>query len=398
MSQRTTSSTNSDTNSGTNSSTLSSTRAKAQAKAKPIARRSRARAKPFEIAGHVIQPGERLQFDLPTANLYTHTPLNMPIEVIHGRTTGPVLLVCAAIHGDELNGVEIIRRVRSFAALGRLRGTLVLVPVVNLFGFIHQSRYLPDRRDLNRCFPGSEKGSVASRMARIFFNEIVRRATHIIDLHTAAVNRDNLPQVRAALDEPGVEEMATGFSIPVIINSGLIENSLRSEAGKLGIPVITYEAGEALRLYERSIVTGVRGIVSVLRTLGMLPARRIKTVRAEPYIATSSSWFRAPMDGIFRPLCRLGSRVRKGDTLGVISAPFSSEETVLAAKFDGITICLSNLPLVNEGEALFHIARFDEAKAVAVEIAEHESNIEEDRLYRIEAVGSTETDQSSRNE
>lgn len=349
-------------------------------------KKRRLKAVPFEIAGRFVQPGERVQFDLQIANLYTHTPLNMPIEVIHGKRAGPVLLICAAIHGDELNGVEIIRRMRSFRSLKQLNGTLVLVPVVNLFGFIHQSRYLPDRRDLNRCFPGSEKGSIASRVAHIFFDDVVKRCTHIIDLHTAAVNRDNLPQIRAALDEPGVAEMAMGFSIPVIINSGLIDNSLRMEAGRLNIPVITYEAGEALRLHEKSIVTGVRGIVSVMRALGMLPSRRIKTVQAAPNIARSSSWFRAPMDGVFRPLVELGARVRKGATLGVISAPFSSEEFVLTAEFQGIVICVNRLPLVNQGEALFHIAQFEETKAVESEIAAHGSSIEEDRLFEIEAV------------
>jgi hypothetical protein len=341
---------------------------------------------PFEIAGHVVEPGQRIQFDLPTANLFTHAPLNMPVEVIHGRNRGPVLLVCAAIHGDELNGVEIIRRVRSFRSLDRLHGTLVLVPVVNLFGFIHKSRYLPDRRDLNRSFPGSDRGSIASRVAHIFFHQIVGRCTHIIDLHTAAINRDNLPQVRAALDEPGVKEMAIGFAIPVIINSGLIKNSLRYEAGKLGIPVITYEAGEALRLFDRSIVTGVRGIVGVMRTLGMLPSKRIGTVRAEPYIARSSSWFRAPMDGMFWPLVKLGARVVAGETLGVIAAPFSSEEAVLTAEANGIVICRNNLPLVNEGDALFHIAQFEKSAAVEEEIATHDYNIREDRLYEIESI------------
>ncbi|MFK7865329.1 MAG: succinylglutamate desuccinylase/aspartoacylase family protein [Pseudohongiellaceae bacterium] len=349
-------------------------------------KKKRLNASAFEIAGRKVQPGERVQFDLQIANLYTHTPLNMPIEVIHGKKSGPVLLICAAIHGDELNGVEIIRRMRSFQSLKQLNGTLVLVPVVNLFGFIHQSRYLPDRRDLNRCFPGSERGSIASRVAHIFFNDVVRRCTHVIDLHTAAVNRDNLPQIRAALDEPGVAEMALGFSIPVIINSGLIDNSLRKEAGNLGIPVITYEAGEALRLHERAIVTGVRGIVSVMRALKMLPTRRIRTVRAEPNIARSSSWFRAPMDGVFRPLVELGARVKKGTTLGVISAPFSSDEFILLAEAQGIVICVNRLPLVNQGEALFHIAQFEETKVVESEIAAHGSTIEEDRLFEIEAV------------
>ncbi|MFT4585564.1 MAG: putative deacylase [Gammaproteobacteria bacterium] len=356
-----------------------------------VAKKKLLKATAFEIAGQVVQPGERVQFDLPTANLYTHTPLNMPVEVIHGRVAGPVLLVCATIHGDELNGVEIIRRMRSFRSLKHLHGTLLLVPVVNQFGFIHQSRYLPDRRDLNRCFPGSEHGSIASRVAHVFFNKIVRNSTNIIDLHTGAVNRENLPQVRAALDEPGVREMATGFSIPVIVNSGLIDNSLRSEAGKLGIPVITYEAGEALRLSERSIVTGVRGLVSVMRALDMLPSKRIQTVPAEPYIASSTTWFRAPTDGIFRPLAKLGGRVKIGDTLGVISAPFSSEETVLASESDGIIICLSNLPLVNAGEAIFHIARFEKVGAVEEEIAAHGSTIEGDRLYEIETVPSAES-------
>lgn len=349
---------------------------------------NKTRNQPFTLAGHVVEPGSRLAFDLPMANLFTHSPLNMPVEVIHGKFTGPVLLVCAAIHGDELNGVEVIRRMHDIRGLDNLHGTLILVPVVNLFGFIHQSRYLPDRRDLNRCFPGSQNGSIASRIAYKFFNEIVKHSTHIIDLHTAAINRDNLPQVRAALEQPEVKELAEGFSIPVVINSDLIPNSLRYEAGKLGIPVITYEAGEALRLSEQCIVTGLRGIVSVMRNLNMLPSKRIVTVRADPYIARSSSWFRASADGLFRPLCKLGARVKPGDTLGVISSPFYGEEKILSAETDGIIICVSKLPLVNEGEALFHIARFSKTGVVEDEIAAHKSNIIEDRLYDIEPTSS----------
>lgn len=348
--------------------------------------RSRTRNSEIQIAGQTISAGERRRFDLESPNLYTNTPLGLPVEIIHGRYSGPVLMVCAAIHGDELNGVEIIRRLSGFRNIDRLHGTLVLVPAVNIFGFIHQSRYLPDRRDLNRCFPGSERGSLASRVAHQFFSELVVHCTHIIDLHTAAVHRDNLPQIRAALDDKAVARMAYAFSIPVIINSGLIEKSLRYEAGKRGIPVITYEAGEALRLDERSIVSGVRGIVSVMRSMGMLPSRRIRTVRAEPYVASSSSWHRAPVDGVFRPLVELGARVAPGDSLGVITTPFGSEETILSADADGIIICVNNLPLVYEGDALFHVARFGEPGAVEDEIAEHESNIEGDRLFGIESI------------
>ncbi len=346
---------------------------------------------PIEIAGRRVRRGERLQFELPMAQLYTRTPLDMTVEVIHGRWQGPVLLVCAAIHGDELNGIEVIRRLRTLPTLDRIRGTLVLVPIVNMFGFLNQSRYLPDRRDLNRGFPGSETGSVAARTADVFFRTIVSRCTHVIDLHTAAVNRENLPQVRAALDQPGVEEMARGFAIPVIVNSGLIDRSLRAEAGRMGIPVITYEAGEALRLHENAIVAGVRGVTNVMRTLDMLPARRGGAARAEPYVANSTSWFRSPADGLFRPLARLGAHVKKGETLGVVSAPFSSDDTVLAAPFEGIVICVSRLPLVNEGDALFHLARFVAASDVQGEIVSHDSDISDDPLYEIETVENIET-------
>lgn len=335
----------------------------------------------FEIAGHKVGPGERVRFDLPGAQLYTHTPLDMPVEVINGRRGGPILLICAAIHGDEINGVEIIRRLSALRAIDRIRGTLILVPVVNLFGFIHQSRYLPDRRDLNRCFPGSGGGSLGSRVAHLFFEEVVVRCTHIVDLHTGAIHRDNLPQVRATLDDPVVRGMALGFSIPVIINAGLIDKSLRCEAGKRGIPVITYEAGEALRFDERCIVAGMRGVTNVMRTLGMLPAKHFRRVRAEPYVSRSTVWVRAPIDGIFRTSLRLGARVRVGDPLGSVTSPFATSESALTCGVDGIIICINRLPLVNEGEALIHIARFAQAARVEDEIASHGSNIEEDPLY-----------------
>lgn len=353
---------------------------------------AKASNKSFTIGHLSVPPGTREHFDMPAAQLYTHTPLDMPVEVINGKQAGPTLLVCAAIHGDELNGVEIIRRLRVLRVLNRLRGTLVLVPIVNLFGFIHQSRYLPDRRDLNRSFPGLEKGSLASRFANIFFGEIVHRCTHIIDLHTGAIHRENLPQVRAALNEPGVEEMARAFGMPVIVNSGLTDGTLRCEAGKLGIPVVTYEAGEALRLDEKSIVAGVRGIVNIMRSIEMLAPLKRKAaprrVTAEPFVAQSTSWFRANADGLFRPLVRLGARVDKGDTLGVISAPYGQVETMLESPRAGIVIGMNNMPLVNEGEALYHIATFDESDAlIEGEITAQQEAMERDPLYEVTDMG-----------
>nr|WP_299245494.1 succinylglutamate desuccinylase/aspartoacylase family protein [uncultured Halomonas sp.] len=321
----------------------------------------------FELAGVHVAPGTRTQIDVPIAKLYTHAPLHIPVEVVHGRQPGPVLLVCSAIHGDEINGVEIVRRLLRSSALRRLRGTLIAVPVVNVFGFVQHTRYLPDRRDLNRCFPGTETGSLGSRVAALFREQIVDLATHIIDLHTGAIHRTNLPQIRAQLGSSSeTARMADAFGAPVILNAELREGSLRAYAQSRGVPVLTYEAGEALRFDEWSIAPGVRGILRVMRTLGMLPTSRQRAISRPAEIANGSSWARATGDGILRPRVRLGARVAKGQLLGLVADPFGNAEGEVVANADGIVIGMSNLPLVNEGEALFHVARFD-----AIEEAEN---------------------------
>lgn len=317
------------------------------------------RNRPIEIGGVQVNPGERRTIDLAVGRLYTHTPVTMPVQVINGRREGPRLFVSAAIHGDELNGVEIIRRLLKVPALKRLRGTLIAVPIVNVHGFITQSRYLPDRRDLNRSFPGHEKGSLAGRMAHMFIKEIVAKCTHGIDLHTAAVHRDNLSQIRANLDDEETLRLARAFGTPVILNSDLRDGSLREAAADMGIPMLLFEGGEALRFDEVPIRAGVRGIVNVMRTLGMLPPSRSRRETLEPVIARSSSWVRAPSSGILRTVVRMGARVKRDQTLlGVIADPFGERETEVYAPFSGVIIGQTHLPLVNEGEALFHVARF----------------------------------------
>jgi len=324
---------------------------------------------PFEIAGTTVRPGSRVTIDLPAGHLYTHTPLSIPVQVVHGRRPGPCLVVSAAVHGDEINGVEIIRRLLRLPALKRLSGTLVAVPIVNVLGFIDRSRYLPDRRDLNRSFPGSENGSIASRLAWLFRTRILSKATHAIDLHTAAIHRDNLPQVRADLDDPDSAALARAFGLPVILHSGLIEGSLRNAARGLGIPVITYEGGEALRFDEGAIRAGLEGVQRAMRSLAMLPASRSRKPVPEPlYIADSSTWVRASQDGILRAAVALGDRVRAGQPLGWISDPFGEREEAVNADGPGLVIGRTNLPLVHQGEALFHIARFDQVGRVYREI------------------------------
>ena len=332
-------------------------------------------AAPFEFGGVVVKPGERTIVEMPAAQLYTQTQLNIPVHVVHGRQPGPVLLVCAAIHGDELNGVEIIRRILRMAALKRLRGTLIAVPVVNVFGFIHKSRYLPDRRDLNRCFPGSETGSLGSRMAWLFKTQILDRATHAVDLHTGAIYRTNQPQIRANLASPQTAAMAEAFGVPLVLNSVLRDGTLREVAEAQNIPVITYEAGEALRFEEASIRAGVRGVTNVMRHLGMLTERRSPQAQVKPAVSSSSTWVRAERDGVFRALVGLGARVRKDQVLGRISSPFTTEEIDIVSPCAGILVGRNNLPLVNEGEALFHIARFDEVRQVAEQVEAFTSDL-----------------------
>lgn len=339
---------------------------------------------PFTLAGHTVMPGQRLQIDVPVARLYTHTQLHITVEVVHGRKDGPVMLVCGGIHGDEINGVEIVRRLLRSKAISSLRGTLIAVPVVNVFGFLQQTRYLPDRRDLNRCFPGSEKGSLGGRIAALFRDEIVDHATHIIDLHTGAIHRTNLPQIRAQL-QPGseTERMADAFGAPVVLNAELREGSLRHYAQNRGIPVLTYEAGEALRFDEWAIAPGVRGVLRVMRRLGMLTGEQRRRSPMPAELANGSSWARAPIDGILRPKVRLGARVSKGEVLGKVADPFGNDEGEVLAMADGIVIGMSRLPLANEGEALYHIARFDEIEEAETAIENFQSSLtpQPDAMY-----------------
>lgn len=325
---------------------------------------------PFTIDGHQVEPGTRSTIDLPAGRLYTHSPMTIPVHIVCGRRAGPRLFVSAAIHGDEINGVEIIRRVLNSPSLKRLRGTLITVPIVNIHGLINHSRYLPDRRDLNRSFPGSEGGSLAARLANLFMQEIVCQSTHGIDLHTGAIHRENLPQIRANIEDEETRRLANAFNVPVIISSNLRDGSLREAANEHGIPMLLYEAGEALRFDEVSIRAGVKGIINVMRALEMLPPTRRRNPPKEPVIARSSSWIRASDSGILRAKMALGDRVDKGSLLGVVADPFGEKESEVLSPYSGIIIGKTNLPLVNEGDALYHVARFGDIEAVEARVDE----------------------------
>jgi predicted deacylase len=331
---------------------------------------STAKNKSFTINDVTVKPGEKRIIGLPVAKLYTHGDQSIPVHIICGKLAGPTLFISSAIHGDELNGVEIVRRFLKTRALDRLHGTLIVIPVVNIFGIIQHSRYLPDRRDLNRCFPGSRRGSLAARLAHIVVKEIVSKSDYGIDLHTGALHRSNLPQIRANLKDEETLDLAKSFRVPVLVNADLRDGSLRQVADEYGVKVLLYEAGEALRFDELSIRAGVRGILSVMRHLKMLRSSKSKTPQKakELFVTDETSWARASESGILRSIAGLGSRVKKGELLGVISDPsdlFDQTEYEIRSDYNGLIIGKSNIPLVNEGDAIFHIARFKDNKQAA---------------------------------
>lgn len=332
--------------------------------------------KPFSIAGREIDPGERTHLNVPLPSQSSYTPISMPVHVIHGMEDGPSLFVSAAIHGDEINGIEIIRRVMRHSSLSRLKGTLIAAPIVNIYGFSTHERYLPDRRDLNRSFPGSPHGSLASRLAHVFATEIVDKCSYGIDLHTGANHRTNHPHVRANLDDPETERLARAFGTPVIVNANLRDGSLRQYAAEQNIKFLLYEAGEALRFEQLAIRAGVRGVFNVLRALGMIRAAK-KPAKHTVMTARASQWVRSPMNGLLRVEAALGTYVESGDTLGSIADAVGQNQITVTAPVEGVIIGRVNLPVVNEGDALFHIARFsDAAEAESAIEAFHDSHIE----------------------
>lgn len=326
------------------------------------------------IGGESVAAGTRATIDLPVPALYNHTPMTMRVQVVHGVRPGPRLFVSAAVHGDELNGIEIIRRLLRLPALKVVRGTLIAIPIVNVYGFLQQSRYLPDRRDLNRSFPGSGRGSLTAKVADRFMGAIVANCTHGIDLHTAANQRDNLPQVRADLDDPQTLAMARSFGVPVLLNGANREGTLRTAATATGVRTLLYEAGEPLRFNEAAIRPGVQGIVNVMRTLGMLSASRRRTgTGTEPFTARSSSWVRAPESGMFRSATPLGARVERGEPMGQIADPFGDTETTVTAAQSGLVIGRTQLPIVHQGDALFHVAQFADVSEVAQHVEDFQA-------------------------
>lgn len=323
---------------------------------------------PFAIAGEDIAPGTARDVAFQITTLATGTPSALGIRVLHGARPGPAVFVSAAIHGDEIIGTAIIQRLAQELDPQTLAGTVLLVPVANIFGFITHSRYLPDRRDLNRSFPGSAGGSLAAQLANVFYREVVGRCTLGIDIHSAAIHRYNLPQIRIAAGNMRLVELAMAFGAPVIIESPLRDGSLRDQAHKRGVDMLLLEAGEALRFDRLSIETGVAGVGRVLAHLGMIEADDGLTNVGIPARANRSVWVRSPRGGVAQMVRESGDPVRQGDILARVSDLFGEAALAMVSPVDGIIIGHATLPVVHQGDALFHIAEIPHPERVGARI------------------------------
>ena len=319
----------------------------------------------FRIGSIGVPPGRKVETELPVARLITGSPLSIPVMVLHGATEGPTIWINAAVHGDEINGVEIIRRVLGLLDPRTLRGTVLAVPVVNVPGFMNGDRYLPDRRDLNRSFPGSPRGSLASRIAHLFTEEITSRCQVGIDLHTGSDHRTNLPQIRADMDDPTTRNLAMAFAPPVVMHASTRDGSLRRSGVDLGVSVLLYEAGEAWRFDQESIRTGVAGVMRILAELSMLPPSTESGLErrpgpdgagTEPVICRRSRWVRARRTGIAQLDVELGRWIEQGEVIGRIHDSFGHRLSRITASTDGLVIGLNLDPIVNQGDAVVHIA------------------------------------------
>jgi uncharacterized protein len=315
---------------------------------------------PIQVSGTDVPPGSRQRVELPTARLATGSEMSVPVEIVHGKRPGPRLWLTGAVHGDELNGIEIIRRVLMEMKPGRLRGTVLAVPIVNVFGFITESRYLPDRRDLNRSFPGSARGSLAARLAHVLMTGVVEGCDYGIDLHTGTDARTNLPQVRGDLSDPETLRLARIFGAEITIHAALRDGSLRAAATSRGARVLVYEGGEAGRFGREEVDRGVEGVFRVLGALGMTgspPSRR-----PHPPESVETTWTRAGRSGLFHLEVKPGELVRKGQRLGMIQDAFGERVLQVKARSGGLVIGLTRHPLVNRGDALVHVARILEGE------------------------------------
>ncbi len=333
-------------------------RSKAESSAQSVApsfpwEKPRDWTKPQRIAGRSIQPGEVVEINLKVSEAVTHVPARIPVTVVRGTKPGPTLFVTAAVHGDEINGTAVVRAVLDRLEADELSGTFIGVPVVNRFGFPSGDRYLPDRRDLNRFFPGDAAGSMASRIAHQLFTKVLRHADAGIDLHTAATGRANLCHVRGDADDPALRELMRSFGTPVMMHGAGPAGSLRRAATAAGIPTVIFEAGEPSRFQQHVVQIGFHGVFGVMQAMGMVKAKPVRP--GFQVLVRKSEWVRADHGGLLYLEVEPGDLVRAKQRIGIIHDPFGRHVDALTATKSGVILSTTTVPLANPGNAVVHI-------------------------------------------
>lgn len=308
----------------------------------------------IHIAGKKVRIGEIEEIHLKIARLPTYTVINMPVHVYRGREDGPVLLLTGGLHGDELNGIEIIRRMINTGRILPERGTVIAIPLVNAYGFLQNERGVPDGKDINRSFPGATNGSLAKLIAHTLMNQIIPLIDFGLDFHTGGASRANYPQVRCAFTVPENVDLARAIAPPVILNSSLIEHSFRKAAYKKGKHILVFEGGESLRFSEHAIQEGINGTLRLMKYLRMIGDAPEPNEETRIYL--KSDWIRAKYAGLFSSKLELGQEIKAKQKIGTIAEPFGHEEFDINATRSARVIGLNNLPVVHKGDALLHIA------------------------------------------
>lgn len=315
------------------------------------------RADILTIFGEEIHPGESKELNFSIAKLHTNTPVDVPIIIERSKYKGPTVLFTAGIHGDEVNGIEIIRQLISKGINRPKTGTIICIPIINIFGFIQNAREFPDGRDLNRSFPGNKSGSLAARVAFKLMNEIIPYVDYCLDFHSGGSNRFNAPQIRIEKNDSLLLKLATVFNPPFVLKSTNLKKTFRNSCKKKGVPLLLFEGGKSN--YIDSVVsnTGVNGSKRVLHHLGMLRSNfKVSSPKKSPIFISKSKWLRAPKSGMFKPIIKTGAFVEKGQVIGHITDPYGKKNYRYKSAFSGYIINVNESPLIYQGDALFHIS------------------------------------------
>ncbi|RYM33381.1 succinylglutamate desuccinylase/aspartoacylase family protein [Brumimicrobium glaciale] len=324
-------------------------------------KRKTLKREPFELLGHTIAAGKTVRLTLEVAKLHTNTPIQIPVIVSHANKTGPTLLLLAGLHGDEINGIESVRQIIKKGWHKPNYGTVICIPVFNIFGFLNLSREFPDGRDLNRVFPGTKNGSLASQFAYIFMKEIAPLTDVTIDFHTGASQRNNYAQTRCDFRDKESRELCEVFAAPFTIDSAVIAKSIRNSVTKLGKRYILFEGGKANRIDNFAVQTAIDGTLRVMQHLGMRYFD-VEPPKEERHIIKRTKWIRASSSGVLNLRVNNGQYVEKGSILAIISDPYGKFERSVKSPTNGFIFNVNEMPLVNKGDAIFNIGKRDAAK------------------------------------